>query len=140
MHHEIWCVIARSFFTSPVTLGEKRPAATRPLGEGSATHQQCPPSSHSLLAFRAIKTRTLSHHHVFDRRRACVARFSLATVHAQARGESSRLSARIAVAAESGAVVANRGAQDDRRGRCDFFDLATRHPAGTPRRTHARLK
>src|SRR5580704_10562307 len=94
----------------------------------------------SALAFWAKETRTLSHHHILNWRRACVAWFSLAAVYAQTRGETSGLSTRIAVTAKGSAVVANRCAQNDRHGRRDFFDLASRHTPSAPRRTHARLK
>src|SRR5208337_1456650 len=92
----------------------------------------------SALAFRTIEARALAHDYVFDRRRACVARFSLAAVHAQARGKAPGLSARIAVTAKGRAVAANRGAQDRRHRRRNPFDLDSRHAAGPPRGTHAR--
>src|SRR5271157_1505148 len=49
--------------------------------------------SRSVLAFRTIEAGALAHDHIFDRRRACVARFSLAAVHSQARGKPPGLSA-----------------------------------------------
>src|ERR1700683_3199842 len=94
----------------------------------------------SALAFRAIETRALAHDHVPDRRRACVARFSLAAVHAEPRGESARLSARIPVAAKRRPVAADRGAQNHRHTGRDFFELAPRNASGPPRRTHSGAK
>src|SRR5271170_1617600 len=94
----------------------------------------------SALALGTEKARPLTHDHVFDRRRACVARFSLASVHAQARREPPRLPTRVAVTAKGSAIAANRRAQDHRRGRHDFLDLAARNAASPPRWPHARTE
>src|ERR1700735_2950425 len=85
------------------------------------------------LAFRAIEAGALADDDVSDRRRACVARFSLTAVYAQTRGKAAGLSARIAIAAKGRAVAADRGTQDYRHLGRDFFDLAAGDAAGSTR-------
>src|SRR6266404_425255 len=65
------------------------------------------PTKVSALAFRTIEARAPADDHVSNRRRACVARFALAPVHAQALGKSARLTARVAIAAKGGTGAAD---------------------------------
>src|SRR5712692_2707791 len=81
------------------------------------------PSLALTLAARAVETRALTERCVANRRGAPIAGFSLATIDHQAAGESSRLSARIQVAAKGGAAAADRIAQHVPRCRYNLIQL-----------------
>ena len=50
----LFCPAAAGSDTSPVALRERRPAASRPVGEGSANQPQHPPSSARMLRHVAV--------------------------------------------------------------------------------------